>query len=176
MNLDPKIHRNKLLLLNSSNSKEKKKEDHLNNIKMSVSPKINDQKMIQISNFSKDKNIKNLKNLFSPLPKFSSQISLNKNNSEKTGSAHPNDGIWTSPRINKQKNLKVLTIDRNKSTKTLQKKDSAKKVNVFKNYSQSVTDKIKEKNDLSHNNSHNNLSSTSYSNKKRDETPQESNK
>ena len=120
--------------------------------------------------------LKNLKNLFSPLPKYSSQISLNKNNSEKTGSAHPNDGIWTSPRINKQKNLKVLTIDRNKSTKTLQKKDSAKKVNVFKNYSQSVTDKIKEKNDLSHNNSHNNLSSTSYSNKKRDETPQESNK
>lgn len=176
---DPKIHRNKPVLLNSNNSKEKKRDDHLNNMKMLMSPVIHRNKPVLLNSQNskekkKDDNLNIAKMCMSPMPKIASHISLINNVSERTGESNATDGILTSPKIIKKTTLKISTVDRKPSPQDVKRKDTVKKVNVFKNYSQSV-EKNKEKKNLSYN-SQNNSANTSNSKNKQPETPKYPNK
>ena len=172
--MSPVVHRNKPVLLNSQNSKEKKKDDNLNNLKVCLSPVIHRNKPVLLNSQNskekmKDDNLNNLKGFMSPIPKNASVVSLNNNLSEKTGESIQTDGIWASPKIQKKTTLKVSTVDRKPSPKNIISKETSKKVNDFKNYSQSV-EKNKEKKNSSINNSQNSAN-TSNSKNKQLETP-----
>ena len=177
---DQYTHRNKPILVISNNSKEKNREDRLNNLQLCKSPiilrnKANLHYSIKSREKKREEYINNLKMCVSPIAKNSSQISLNYNISEKTRDSNPTEGILLSPRIFKQTILKVAFTERKPSRQDIKKYVPIKKNNVFENYSKSLS-KNKLKKSLSYINSLNNSVNTSNSNKRQLDTTRNPNK